>query len=196
MAIDPIASALQALATHLTTALGELVASVRVGWPEHEQDFDLAEGPIVTLFAGEVLEERCAPFELDREDTETGVQVLYKVAEMTFPVQLDLWTAYRAHRDDVALHLIEALENRAPHGSGLWLSHEDYHGRPVSFEVISNQRPQAQDGIERGEWRATWMLRVSSALLAIVTHPRIETLEVETETTGGGRTVADTHLYT
>jgi len=178
MAIDPVASALDALVTHLGTALGGSYTVLR-GWPEHNTDLDLSGGPTVSVVAGEPTETRISPYllgtadELDDEDEETGNLVAtYKVANLEIPVQIDVWAAYRESLDSAMLAVGEALENQAPLSSGLWLTQSDYYSRPLSFDVTGSRRPDDADAAAVGEWRGTFLLRCSASRVAQRTWPK------------------------
>lgn len=185
MAIDPVAAAADALVAHLLAEVDISGLQVRRGWPEHAQDFDLSGGPIITVTPGEDQGQRIAPFEVGRVTTGGSVEVSYKVASVEAVLQVDLWAAYRAQLDDAIVAVDEQLQNQLPLSSGLWLSSTGYHDRPLAFALDGGWRRQGgQDGVERGEWRATLMLRVSSDRVATRTFSALGTLS--TEATIGG----------
>jgi hypothetical protein len=172
MPIDPVASAMDALVTHLATTLGSTYTVLR-GWPEHRDDYDPAAKPVVTVVAGEPTETRVSPRELA---SSTGT-VTYKIADISVPVQLDVWCAHRARLDGALLAVGRALENGVPHTSGLWLAQSDYYGRPVTFEVTGGpRRHDGPDSATVGEWRATFSLRCSAARVAHRTWPEAEVI--------------------
>lgn len=191
MASDPISSALAALVTHLATELGDN-ATVREGWPEHEVDFDIEAGPVVSVVAGEAPEERCSPQHLSTvEDEDGNMLVTYKVANLSFPVQVDLFTAYKVQRDSLALSVLQALENQVPFSSALWLTHSDYYGRSVTFEITGQDRTQDQAGVERGEWCARFNLRADTVVVTTRTFAKATTLQTTLRTTSLGVVVTD-----
>jgi len=182
MAIDPVASAMDALVDHLETALGSGYTVLR-GWPEHGVTLDLSSGPTVTVVAGEAVETRISPVplgetdELDDEGDPTGSAVAtWMVAHLSIPVQLDIWTAYQAELDEALLAVGEALESKVQATSGLWLTQDDYYGRPLAFEVTGSRRSDSADAAAVGEWRATISLRCQASRVAQRTRPKAVTI--------------------
>lgn len=173
MAIDPIASALDAIVTHLDTEVATL-ASVLRGWPEHRVDLDLSGGPVVAVVAGEAPEERINPIVLgSADDGDGGLVVTYKVANLVIPVQIDVWAAYRSQLDDAVAAIDAALANQVPATSSLWLTQANYYGRPLSGTVTGFRRADDAETAELGQWRATWNLEVVTDKVAQTTHPTI-----------------------
>lgn len=192
MPIDPVAGACQALVDHLTTALGDDVAEVRRGWPEHGTELDLTSGPIVTVTASDPTEARMAPRQVDSaEDDEGNLVVTYKVAELRFMVQVDAWVAYRAQLDTFIPTVEAALQEEPPGTSGLWLEQDDdedtgYYGRPLAFEVVRGAVREPDDqAVSGGEWRAFWVLECVTDKVAVKTHTKLARLDATAQFSGG-----------
>jgi len=156
--IDPVASALNALATYLPTVVtmpsgGYPTVSYRRGWPERSQDLDLSSGSVVVLTAGEDVGVEHSPVQLDH-NTDTGV-TLYKVGDLRAPVLLTVWCPTRATLDDLLPRLRHALVGaNVPHDMGLTLTQADYYGLKVRFDVQGVLRSAAPTGPEAGAWEA------------------------------------------
>lgn len=179
MAIDPVASALDAIVAYLATALDSVVTVLR-GWPEHGTDFDLSSLPVVSLVAGEASEERVSPFSVGTEEDDDGnLVVTYKVAGLVFVAQLDLWAAYRVQLDEAVAAVDAELTNRLPASSGLWLDQADYYDRPIAISVTGFRREDGAESAAVGEWRATWMLQVATDKVAQTTHPKISEITID-----------------
>ncbi|WP_298516655.1 hypothetical protein [uncultured Nocardioides sp.] len=182
MAIDPIASAQDALLAWLGAevdlGLDEAQGALKVlrGWPEHNEDFDLATGPVLsTTVPAQADEVRIHPLEVARVVADGEVVVTYRTANLQFVVQLDLWCAYRAALDVAAEAVAIALDNQVPSSSGLWLTQAEYFGRPLSFEVTGYRRQDDADSAAVGEWRATWLLRCTTDRVVVRTYTAAST---------------------
>lgn len=160
MALDPVDAALDAIAAHLAGQAG--IASALRGWPEHGKRLDLSAGPVVSVVqASEPERELVPPTEVGRESLGDGrLRVLYEVALVRFDVQLDLWARHRATRDHAALIVERALHNRIPWRTGLELTSDGYHGRPLSIEARGGFPVDDDESVSAGEWRQRWTLRV------------------------------------
>lgn len=194
MTINPVASAMDALVAHLLSTLdfttlpsGFQTATVRRGWPEGDVTLNMSTGPVLAVTGSQADEERIAPYTVDVGAAVAGVRsVAYKIANVTIPMQLDLWVPYRAMRDD-AVPLVEAaFFNQLPGSAGLWLTQSDYHGRPLGFEIMSGPRyTDEADQAQTGEWRATWSITCTTDKVAITSHPDLTQIDTTTTTTTG-----------
>lgn len=153
MPISPEDSALDALVAYFASLSG--IAGAKRGWPEHPDSFDLSAGPVLTLTMADSVREPVSPGFIN-----DAPPFLVRINEVTIGAQLDLWAAYRAHRDDAARVIEDALHNQLPWRHGLYLSQPDYHDRPMTVTAT----PVRNEGDERaavvGEWRRTWMLEI------------------------------------
>lgn len=198
MAVDPVTSAADALAAHLGSSvdLSALPASfrtldVRTAWPDWSEDADL-QGVLVALTSGDPDEMACNPIPLGL----SGDQTTWKVANLEWVVQVDLWVPYRAHLAPAMEALDQALDNLVPQSSGLQLTHDDYHGLPVHFEVDARRVDQDGDAAPRGAWRGRFTLRAQSSRVRLTTSNLINQLDATITATGGASGSETTTLVT
>jgi len=176
MATDPISSALDALVTHLASELGSS-ATVRRGWPEAAVEMDVGTKPEVAVTASPSPRATLvSPRELDESGSET-LTVTYRVGLLEVLVQVDLWCAYRATRDEVAPLVEAALHNQLPRTSGLWLTQDDYYSRPLSFDIEAPGTHE-QDAAA-GEWRSSWTLRLTTDLVVQTELPETGQIDIQ-----------------
>lgn len=194
MATDPVVSAIDALVAHLQAEIDTSglpaefqTLTVRRGWPEHNTELDMSDGPVIAVSAGEPSETRITPRPVGTEDAGGGVlTTTYKVAESEFPLQVDAWSPYRAVRDALVPALEAALINQLPSSGGLWLTSTGYYGRPLSFELKSGPRyDDDSDGVARAEWRAIWSMTCTTDKVVQTPHPTLVDLDATITTTEG-----------
>ncbi len=189
MAIDPIASCIDALATHLTTALGASASAVLRGWPESGVELDLDGAAVVAITA--IAEERA---EVAPRVVETsGTTYTYKVAELTVRLQIDVWARHRAVLDAMGPTLRAAFSNALPR-AGLWLTQSDYYSRPVCYFMEAGALDLDGDSAAQGEWRRTYSVTATTDEVASTTHVALSQLDVTITTTdvNGNGDVAET----
>lgn len=173
MPIDPLAAAVDAVASHFV-GRGTPPLRARRGWPEHGVDLDLEAGPLLSVFALEQpAATRCSPRAV--VVTGEGAQALttYRVGYLRVAMQLDLWAKYRAQRDDSALAVETAVALNLPHHAGLRLSSTGYYSRPLTLTLGAGRAIDDASKVETGEWRQVWTAVVETDLVAQVTHPRL-----------------------
>ena len=193
--IDLVASALDTLAAYLDAGLGTGYTARR-GWPEHNAEFDLGSGPILTAVASEPERVGINPISLGIvADGEGGIVTTYKVAAVSFVVQLDAFAGYRAALDDLIPSVEALLHNKVPSTSDLWLTQGSYHGRPLRFSLESGpRRTDASEATQEADWRATWMLRCETDEVSTATHPAPVTIETTYEFQEPSGTVTETEI--
>lgn len=187
MASDPVISAMDALQAHIAAGLSapaEVPAAhstvvVRTGWPEWNTEAS-ADGILVALTATDPDLVPTTPAALSHA---AGVTT-WKVADLEWLVQADLWVAYRAHLGPVLEALVGTLDNRAPAAAGLELTQADYHGLSVLFRLVGQRVDQDAESAPRGMWRARLTLRARCSRVRIATTPIIENLDAQTTITG------------
>lgn len=160
----------------------------RIGWPEQGVEFDLSDGPIVTLTVVADQGERVAPECLSRRSGPDGVFALTRVGNVAARVQVDLWAAYRDTRD-TWLGTLDPSEwgNQLPLSTSLVLSMASYHNLPVAIETEGLwSRRDDQDAAERGEWRASMDAILRCDRCTEILFPTLSALQ--TEATVGGTT--------
>lgn len=181
--IDPIASAIEALATQLTTALSSNVSSVLRGWPESNKDLDLSGKPVIAITqAGPEEREAVAPRVVDSATAAGVTTYTYKVATLQARLQLDVWAAYRAKLDEIGPLLRAAFTNALPR-AGLWLTQGSYYSRPLIFTLEGGAYDHDGDTAAQGEWRRTYEVTVETDEVATTTHAKLTELDVTLTTT-------------
>lgn len=173
MPIDPVDSALDAVATYFAGIAG--VAAARRGWPEHPTDLDLSAGPAVTVTR--IGDRRT---EVSPGLVSASPPWLWRVAELRITAQLDLWAAYRAQRDVAGVVVEDALHNDLPFRHGLYLFTADYHGRPLTITASDGRSIDEAKGVVEGEWRRMWMLEVVTDLVQATDTPSQSTVTLRT----------------
>lgn len=190
MPTDPVDAALDAIAAHFGALSG--IASAQRGWPEHQADLDLTAGPIVTLTTIGTEEDHCPPTSVDSSLASPNTTETYRTGYLTIDVQLDLWCAYRAQRDETAPIVESGAHNDIPWRHGLFLASTDYYSRPITA-VLSAGRPEEEaQAAEVGEWRFRWLLTVQTDRVVQKTLPAQITGTVQTTTTADGVDVLTT----
>lgn len=171
MAIDPVASAIDAMATYFAGLTG--IADALRSWPEHPRDLDLTSGPVVSLTFADEQRTPIPPAAIDDTDPPQ-----YRTGQLAIDVQMDLWTAYRAQRDDAAAVIEAAFHNALPFRHGLLLTTSDYFDRPLTIRASSGRNTGDRDSAEEGMWRRTWMLTVLTDLVDEVPTPTQTTITI------------------
>jgi hypothetical protein len=179
---DPIESALDAIAAYLTTALAAVspTISVRKGWPDQGNAFQaLSESSaVITITPVDHTETPCSPRDVDRD----GSTVTYRVGYLSIRARLELWTAYRAQREDVGPSVQSALHNMLPMTTGLWIASTNYYGRPLSIVPSAGRfMDESTDPTAIGEWRRAWDLEIETDTVAVATVPVLSEVELEVE---------------
>lgn len=179
MAVDAVQASLDAVAAYFDGVTG---LRARVGWPEQPEALDLDNGPLVTVTYVSHERTPCAPVPLDPTSA-TGV---WRTADLSIRVQLDLWAAYRATRD-VAAQLVEAaLHNDMPLREGLFLDSTGHHDRSLAVEVGAGVSLDDGEGVTVGEWRRRWDAQIATDEVQDLTV--ILQAEIQVETTAGAVT--------
>lgn len=182
--IDPIAAATNAIVAYFAAELPGV--RVRRGWPESNVDFDLDAGPILTVTpAGRPTLDPCHPVTIG-DDGNAPPNFLYRVGDLKFSAQLDLWCEYRATRDELTYAVAGKLHNQIAFHSGIWVDSSEYHNRPLRIDADSVEIGDETDTAPSGEWRQTWSLTISTDMVVQAVGVRLAQviLRVETEQAG------------
>jgi hypothetical protein len=163
--MDPISAALDALAAHLRASIdpsalpvGYPALEVREGWPEADVPLAIDQGPLLTLTPAIDEGQRHGPVVVSSEAQPDGtVLVTEKIGTVELEAQLDLWVAY-ADQLRAVIGLVDAALDAQTGPPGLWLLTAG--GRPLNVDVLRHQRQPSAEGADRGEWRASWTLRL------------------------------------
>lgn len=170
-ALDPVDSALEALARYFLRAVPGLGASLRA-FPEASVELDFADGPIVTVLY----------LDHQREDVATAPDPndphkrLWITGEILIEAQIDLWGDYRSRRETFSTRLEATLDNRLPWQEGLYLYSAQYHGRTVIASFESGRNVDEPEAAETGAWRRSWRAMLRSDLVRDLRLPLQETI--------------------
>ncbi len=178
MAIETNEALLDAIVAYFQTALADsdFTFTVKKGWPDGEAPLELETGPVLTVTLVSSETELCSPADVGVD----GSTVTYRVGYLTSRVQLDLWTAYRAQREDAGFEVQQALHNQLPHTTGLWLASSGYFDRPISIDITGTRTfDEGSDPAAVGEWRCMWDLEALTDLVNQVDHPTQTEVEVQ-----------------
>lgn len=177
MAIDPVDAAVDAVVAHLAAAFGSAATILR-GWPEANVEQDLGAKPLVVVSAGPEDREACPPTAKSQSGT-TTLSVVYRIAYLRIPAQIDLVCAHRAVRDTASLTLRQALDNALPGKPGLYLSSTGYFNRPVTVRAPRVLPDDDGDTASTGQWSRSWDIVIETDEVRTVTHPALVEVDVE-----------------
>ncbi len=174
MASDPAVSAAQTIAAHFAATVSytfdgtTAAVPTVVGWPEFNTEYDVTAAPLVSVTPISDQSSYHTPFTIDAAPT-----VNWKVADMVMEMQIDLWSPYKALRDELSEALGRAFSNDIPMRSGLYLNHVDYYDRPITAH-FSPERRWRSDGMtpSRAYWRSMWGCRVMGARIIQAATPQ------------------------
>ncbi len=183
--IDPLVSLQTALLTHLDSAVALPGNTLRTrrGWPEHNKDLSLSTGPLMVTVVGEDRQIPVNPHPLGQTDSD---ETLYKVANLSVPLQLHVYAAYRALLDDLLVQVNAGLSNRLPSSPDLWLDSTDYYDRPLTFSRQRLRRVDEDAAAAVGEWEAVWSLTCRSDVVLTTDHPALLSLTLRLSDDGDG----------
>lgn len=196
--IDPIAAAVEAIAAHFEAELGpdgdDVLARVLRGWQEEGDELDLSGKPVLSIAPGGEEREDCSPRSLGSTEAAGVTTYLYRVGDLRFVAQLDLWAAYKAQLDDVIPTLIRACGDSPPRPKILRLTSTGYYNRPLACHLGPPVEDVDGDTAKRGQWRRTFDLRVETDLVEEVVHvPQVQVdLEITTTDGADGASVTET----
>jgi len=168
---DPITAAGDAIAAYFQDAVAGLTA--RRGWPETDQALDLTQ-PLLAVELASADPTWVAPRLLGK----VGDRWMWRIGWLSIQGQIDLWTAYRAKREEMAPLIEAAFHNILPTQTGLFLD---------------STTPEADgDSANKGEWRQTWDCTVSTYQVAFSDHPTLSSLNLTLSTQLSSETVTET----
>lgn len=181
--IDPVASALDTIAAHYLSEVGDLSRALR-GWPEHNQDLKLGDGPVLALTLAQESRTLVSPRQVDQD----GDLVTYKIGMLRMQVQMDLWANYRAVRDKTGALVLAASHNRVPYQPGLFLTQGSFYSRPLNCTLGDARYDDAPNGVSKGIWRMRWDMEVVTDVVVQATVPQLQELNLELALTVGSQT--------
>lgn len=182
---DPVTAAGEAIASYFAANVAGLTA--RRGWPETDQALDLT-APLLTVELASTEPTFVAPRLLGR----VGDRWMWRIAWLSIDGQIDLWTAYKAKREEMA-PLIEAVFHSAlPTQTGLFLDSAGYNNARLEV-TFGTGTPEADgDSANKGEWRQAWDCTVSTYQVAFSDHPTLGSLTLSLSTELSSETVTET----
>ena len=187
--IDHRAAYEKSLVAYLTTAIP--TATVRRGFPPRGTEMDPTT-PVIAVTTGRPTESLMTPRKVD-EVAGAGADMTYtwKYAISEFPVQVDLWTAYRGKRDEFAALLAKAMLNDMPRTPALLLTSTDYHGRPTTTRGSSADIPADEQASQQGLWRSSWVGDVVTDLVIESAGTTIASIVQELSATLANATITE-----
>lgn len=199
MSSDPRIALRTALAAYLAGAGIDADLVVSAGWPDPTKKLP-AKALTVTIPGQpiEVIEHAPRVWNWAPGSGDTTSPVRYSYGLARFGVQLDLWTAFAAVRDQLVPKVQAAVKRpsqvtlgtsdlpRLSHAPGLVLRLTDFFGTPadVSFTALPDI-PEGSEVAQRAEWRAIWQGEASVYLLAEESVSVIRTLVASLAVNGG-----------
>lgn len=182
---DPITAAGDAIAEYFAANVDGLTA--RRGWPETDQALDLTD-PLLTVELASTEPTWVAPRLLGR----VGDRWMWRIGWLQITGQIDLWTAYKAKREEMAPLIEKAFHNSLPAQTGLFLDSAGYHDARMEV-TFGTGAPEADgDSAPKGEWRQTWDCTVSTYQVAFSDHPTAASLTISLSTELSTETVTET----
>jgi hypothetical protein len=159
--------AVKTLAAYLKAEIPEL--NILEEWPDPKEEMALPTLSILSV--GKQEHTHAFPLihkKIAIEGEELKKKVVYSVADMDIKLQLDLWTDYKAKRDEFYDLIMAAFDkqflvNGAP--TGLSLELEDYHETFARYDQTGYTYLDSSDNGQRQEWRAK--------IDVLVNHPRL-----------------------
>jgi len=182
---DPITAAGDAIAAYFQSNVDGLTA--RRGWPETDQALDLTQ-PLLTVELASADPTWVAPRLLGK----VGSRWMWRIGWLSIQGQIDLWTAYRATREEMAPLVEDVFHNQLPSQTGLFLGSAGYNDARLEVSFGSGTPEADGDSANKGEWRQTWDCTVSTYQVAFSSHPTLASLRLSLSTELSSETVTET----
>lgn len=178
MASDITEAVVEALGEFLTTEVTSLVKYVK-GFPEANIDMEYPSISITAL--NQLFFKDPSPTEVSR-GSESGNEAPIKtqIGYYEIPLQLDLWTKYRAQRNDIGLEVFNAL-NKNGEDQNLSLQLTDYHNEFANYTFTGMNDKNDEAGSQQKEWRRRYDIIVDVAAILERNRYLIKTSEVQDE---------------
>jgi hypothetical protein len=177
---DPIQLAISALADHIRTKIAALSSRCTKGWPDPGKTMTM---PCASVTHGDPDREGHEALEISKTPVSGSsvlVDVAYEVADLTAPVQIDVWGRTRTERGEVAA-AIRGLFTDPEIGDDLRLILSTYHGRLATFQIERWRDEDNAGQAERQEWRQTIELTLEVPEVAVKRQPLLKTITVTTQ---------------
>lgn len=116
------------------------------------------------------------PTEVERQVTVTKV-----IGRYDFTLQVDLWTAYKAQRDQLYEEMFLAL-SQDPEVPGLSLELSEYYDEWARFDIDQPEFVDDESGSQRNEWRVIVRVQANCRAVREYLAHLMETIENNLET--------------
>lgn len=177
---DPVQLAISALADKIKVEIGQLGGRCAKAWPDPAKDIPL---PSAAVTHGEPDREGHNAVEISQTDVPSSavnVDVAFEVADLTVPVQIDIWAATRTARGEIGAAIRDLFAD--PDGDDLRIELAEYHDRLATFQVERWRDTDDDDAAERQEFRQTIELTLEVPEVAVKRYPRLVTVDATIET--------------
>lgn len=185
---DPIQLAISAMVDHIRNHVPDLRACLK-GWPDPGERLVL---PSAAATHGD-------PERVGHEAIEIGqtvvpgdavlIDVAYEVADLTAPVQIDVWGRSRTQRGELAAE-IRGLFTDPELGDDLRLTLANYHNRIATFQIERWRDGDDDDAAKRQEWRQTIEITIEVPEVAVKRQPLFTTIDLSVEPYNSDQTMS------
>lgn len=160
---DIAASAANAIAAHLSALTvefrgAEVPLRARVGWPQKDTALDLSCGPIVTITPMRTERSTHPPSLVEGP----GPPFLWRVADLTIEVQVDLFAPHAVVREHAARVIQHAWHSHIPYGTGVHLCHMGYHDLEFYSELGTGRDDTDPLSASEAEFRRIWQATIAT----------------------------------
>lgn len=190
--LDPVASAMESFLLHVRNTFPGTVNTAR-GIRElgNFQKGDEIQQSI-EMIAREI--EYISPTSVDIGTQGAQVDVQWKVAQLRFTAQFDLWTPSRVFQDISGPDVEDLFYNRLPHQGGLHILSNWYHDRPIIVTAGAGVDVRDSNAVVEGSWQKRWELSFLTDLIVISKLPKATEIRISLSTELGPDIVAEPDL--
>ena len=169
-------SIITTLVNFLTTKINDATVLILDEWPEpgyQNKDVTIA---ITTVGTPETVNRMPTIFsQVDNVDPDK-LDVTYNIGQYNLGIQIDVWTDYKAKRNDWYQKISDILDSQfidsgAP--VGLSLTMDDYLGAIARYDQVGYNYSDSEESVQRSEWRVRFDLRASFPKLILKTESKI-----------------------
>ena len=110
-----------------------------------------------------------------------GNRVLYITGEYNLPIQLDLWTEYKAHRAELfsSIHALFQGTIKGDIVQGIGLKIPNYFDTIARYELVDYNVMDSELYASKGEWRMTMMVESHFNKLREIKQPLMKKIILE-----------------
>jgi hypothetical protein len=174
--------AIKSLANYLRTELPDV--QVLEDWPDPKEQLSM---PTISIIAsGNRGYTHCFPQFWKKTVNEENAlldDVVYRVGQYDFTLQLDLWCEYKVQRGELYERVHDALNKQflTDSPAGLSLELEDYHDLIARFDQAGYTYLDSEENSQRSEWRVKIDVLVNHSRLAVKTQSRMEEITLQNQ---------------